>query len=133
FEKFGKKPLHKKPWPRMTYDDAMRRYGSDRPDTRFGMELVDLTDIFKATQFAVFRDAIASGGAVRAIVVPGKADASRKDVDGWTAVAKTKGAKGLVSFAFAESEVRSPVAKFLSTDELAKLRRASGAKNGDLV
>jgi len=132
-ERFAKKPLHKKPWPRITFDDAVRRYGSDRPDTRFAMELVDLTDAFRGTAFAVFRDAIADGGAVRAIVVPGKADATRKDIDGWTAVAKTRGAKGLVSFAFAESEVRSPVAKFLSTDELAKLRRASGAKNGDLV
>jgi len=132
-ERFAKKPLHRKPWPRITFDDAVRRYGSDRPDTRFAMELVDLTDAFRGTAFAVFRDAIADGGAVRAIVVPGKADATRKDIDGWTAVAKTRGAKGLVSFAFAESEVRSPVAKFLSTDELAKLRRASGAKNGDLV
>ena len=132
-ERFAKKPLHQKPWPRITFDDAVRRYGSDRPDTRFAMELVDLTDAFRGTAFAVFRDAIADGGAVRAIVVPGKADATRKDIDGWTAVAKTRGAKGLVSFAFAESEVRSPVAKFLSTDELAKLRRASGAKNGDLV
>src|SRR5438874_9595575 len=133
FEKFAKKPLRTKPFPRMTYDDAMRRYGTDRPDTRFAMELVDLTDAFRGTAFAVFRDAIADGGAVRAIVVPGKADATRKDIDGWTAVAKTKGAKGLVSFAFVGSEIRSPVAKFLSTDELAKLRRASGAKNGDLV
>src|SRR5947199_3511767 len=133
FERFAAKPLHQKPWPRMTYDDAMRRFGSDRPDTRFAMELVDLTDAFRGTAFAVFRDAIADDGAVRAIVVPGKADATRKDIDGWTAVAKTRGAKGLVSFAFAESEVRSPVAKFLTTDELAKLRRASGAKNGDLV
>src|SRR5437773_4595064 len=133
FERFAAKPLHQKPWPRITFDDAVRRYGSDRPDTRFAMELVDLTDAFRGTAFAVFRDAIADDGAVRAIVVPGKADATRKDIDGWTAVAKTRGAKGLVSFAFAESEVRSTVANCLSTDELAKLRRASGAKNGDLV
>src|SRR5436190_18347666 len=133
FEKFAKKPLRRKPFPRMTYDDAMRRFGSDRPYTRFAIELVDLTDAFRGTAFAVFRDTIADDGAVRAIVVPGKADATRKDIDGWTAVAKTRGAKGLVSFALAESEVRSPVAKFLTTDELAKLRRASGAKHGDLV
>src|SRR6266481_8727521 len=79
-EKFGKKPLHKKPWPRLTYDEAMRRFGSDRPDTRFAMEVVDLTDVFRGSGFAVFKDAIADGGAVRAIVVPGKADASRKDI-----------------------------------------------------
>src|SRR5437773_6568693 len=133
FERFAKKPLHRKPWPRITFDDAVRLYVSDRHDTRFAMELVDLTDAFRATSFAVFRDAIADGGAVRGIVVPGKAGATRKDIDGWTVVAKTKGAKGLVSFAIAGSEIRSPVAKFLSTDELPKLRRASGAKNGDLV
>jgi len=132
-ERFAKKPLHKKPWPRITFDDAVRRYGSDRPDTRFAMELVDLTDVFRGTAFAVFKDAIADGGAVRAIVVPGKADATRKDIDGWTAVAKTKGAKGLVSFALAGTEIRSPVAKFLSAEELGELRRASGAKDGDLV
>src|SRR6266568_364169 len=105
FERFAKKPLHVKPLPRMTYEEAMRRFGSDRPDTRFGMELVDLTEAVRGTSFAVFKDAVASGGAVRAIVVSGKADASRKDVDGWTAIAKTRGAKGLVSFAFGGSEV----------------------------
>ncbi len=133
FEKFAKKPLHQKPWPRMTYEEAMRRFGSDRPDTRFGMELVDLTDAVRGTSFAVFKDVVASGGAVRAIVVRGKADASRKDVDGWTAIAKTRGAKGLVSFAFAGPEVRSPVRKFFSDDELADIRRSAGAKDGDLV
>src|SRR3989442_10828496 len=125
FERFAKKPLRTKPLPRMTYDEAMRRYGTDRPDTRFAMELVDLTDALRGTGFGVFKDAIASGGAVRAVVVPGRADASRKDVDGWTAVAKTLGAKGLVSFAFAGTEARSPVAKFFSADELARLRQTS--------
>src|SRR5438552_10750952 len=133
FEKFGKKPLHGKPWPRMTYDDAMRRYGSDRPDTRFSMEVVDLTDAVRGTSFGVFKEAIASGDAVRAICVGGKGDASRKDVDGWAAIAKTRGAKGLVSFAFAGSEVRSPVAKFFTADELSRVRSASGARDGDLV
>jgi aspartyl-tRNA synthetase len=132
-ETFGKKPVHRKPWPRMTYDEAMKRFGSDRPDTRFAMELVDLTDVFRATAFSVFRDAIDAGGAVRALVVPGRADASRKDVDGWTAIAKTRGAKGLVSFAFAGGEVKSPVAKYFTPDELARVRSASGAKEGDLV
>jgi aspartyl-tRNA synthetase len=132
-ERFGTKPLHRKPWPRMTYDDAMDRYGSDRPDTRFAMELVDLTEVFRGTGFGVFRDAIADGGKVRAIVVGGKADASRKDIDGWTATAKTRGAKGLVSFAFAGSEIHSPVKKFFTPEELARLRSASAAKAGDLV
>jgi aspartyl-tRNA synthetase len=133
FERFGSKPLHKKPWPRITYEEAMRRYGSDRPDTRFGMELVDLTDLFRGSAFAVFKDAIDNGGVVRGTVVPGKADASRKDVDAWAAVAKTKGAKGLVSFAFKGTEVSSPVAKFLSPAELGGLRGAAGAKDGDML
>ncbi len=133
FEKFAKKPLHQKLLPRITYDEAMRRYGTDRPDTRFAMELVDLTDAVRGSSFAVFKDAVAAGGAVRAIVVPGRADASRKDIDGWTAVAKSRGAKGLVSFAFAGSDVRSPVAKFFTADELAQVRSAAGAKDGDLV
>src|SRR6266540_4318761 len=133
FERFASKPLHKKPWPRITYEEAMRRYGSDRPDTRFAMELVDLTDVLRGTGFAVFKDTIAEGGAIRAIVVPGRADASRKDVDGWAAIAKTRGAKGLVSFAFSGSEVKSPVAKFFSADELTRVRSTSGAKDGDLV
>ena len=133
FEKFAKKPVRMKPFPRMTYDDAMRRYGTDRPDTRFAMEVVDLTEIVRGTSFGVFKDAIADGGAVRAIVVPGKADASRKDIDAWTAVARTRGAKGLVSFAYVGSEARSPVAKFFSDDELIRLQKASGAQVGDLV
>jgi aspartyl-tRNA synthetase len=117
----------------MTYDEAMRRYGTDRPDTRFAMELVDLTDALRGTGFGVFKDAIASGGAVRGVVVPGRADASRKEVDDWTAVAKTRGAKGLVSFVFAGADVRSPVAKFFTSDELARLRQTSGAKERDIV
>jgi len=133
FERFAQRPLHQKPWPRLTFDEAVSRYGSDRPDTRFGMELVDLTDLFRSTTFTIFKDAIAAGGAVRGIVVPKRADASRKDVDAWAAIAKTKGAKGLVSFAFAGSEVRSPVAKFLSADELGRLKTAAGANDGDLL
>ena len=133
FGKFGAKPLARTPVPRMTYAEAIARYGIDRPDLRFGMELVDLNDVFRGTGFAVFQKAIASGGAVRAIVVPGKADATRKDIDAWTALAKRKGAKGLASFGLAGEEVRSQVTKFLSAAELDGLRRATGARDGDLV
>jgi aspartyl-tRNA synthetase len=133
FERFARKPLRTKPFPRMTYDDAMRRYGTDRPDTRFALELCDLTNAVRGSSFAVFRDAIAEGGAVRALVVPRNADASRKDIDGYAAIAKTRGAKGLVHFAFGGDEVRSPVAKFFGADELARIKEASGAKDGDLL
>jgi len=133
FRTFGRKPLAQTPVPRLTYEEAMSRYGIDRPDLRFALELVDLTDTLRGTSFNAFRSVIDAGGAVRGLVLPGKADASRKDIDAWQAVAKTKGAKGLASFAFAGSDVRSPVAKFLTPDELAQLRRASRAKDGDLL
>ena len=133
FRRFGRKPLAQTPWPRMTYEEAIRRFGIDRPDTRFGMELVDLTDAFRTTGFKAFGDAIAGGGAVRGMVITAKADASRKDIDGWQAIAKTKGAKGLATFAFAGADVRSPVAKFMTPEELAGIRELSGASDGDLV
>ena len=133
FEKFGRKPLAATPWPRMTYAEAIRRFGIDRPDTRFAMELVDLTGVFRGTGFNAFRGVVDAGGAVRGMVITGKADASRKEIDGWQDVAKTKGAKGLATFAFAPAEVRSPVAKFLAPEELGGLRTASGAKDGDLL
>ena len=133
FQKFARKPLHEVPWPRMTFAEAMRRFGSDRPDTRFGMELIDLTDVFRATSFNAFRGAVDAGGAVRAVVVAGKADATRKEIDGWTQVAKRKGAKGLAQFAFKGSEIASQVAKFVSAAELDALRKATGATDGDLV
>src|SRR3989441_6160543 len=133
FKKFARKPLKQVPWPRLTFAESMRRFGIDRPHLRFAMELVDLTDVFRATGFGRFRDAIAGGGAVRGIVVPKKADATRKEIDDWTALAKRKGAQGLAQFAFAGSEVRSQVTKFLTPAELEELQRASGAKDGDLV
>ena len=133
FERFGRKPLAQTPWPRLTYAEAIRRFGIDRPDLRFGLELVDLTKVFRNTGFKAFGDAIAKGGLVRGIVIPGKADASRKDIDAWQEVAKKKGAKGLATFALVGSEVRSPVAKFLTPDELAGLRETAGAKDGDLI
>ena len=133
FKNFSRKPLAHVPVPRLTYDEALRRYGIDRPDLRFAMELVDLTDAVRKTSFNAFKGAIESGGAVRGIVVPGKADATRNQIDAWNAHARTKGAKGMASFAFVGSEVRSPVAKFFSDEEQAALRRASGAKDGDLL
>jgi aspartyl-tRNA synthetase len=133
FATFARKPLAHAPVPRLTYAEAISRYGIDRPDVRFALELVDLTDALRATGFNAFRSVIDTGGAVRGLVLPGKADASRKEIDAWQAIAKTRGAKGLATFAFAASEVRSPVAKFLTPDELATLRTASGAKDGDLL
>ena len=96
-------------------------------------KLVDLTEVFRKSGFAVFRDEIGGGGVVRGIVVQGKAGASRNDIDGWAAVARQKGAKGLVSFAIVGDEVRSPVAKFFTADELGGMRREARAQSGDIV
>ena len=133
FRKFGRKPLAVTPVPRLTYRDAMDRYGSDRPDLRFGLELGDLAAGLRGTSFNAFRSVIDAGGVVRGLVLPGKADASRKEVDGWQTLAKTKGAKGLAPFAFNGGELRSPVAKFLTPEEIAEIQRASGARDGDLL
>jgi aspartyl-tRNA synthetase len=133
FQKYGRKPLKHVPWPRMTYDEAMRRFGIDRPDLRFGMELIDLSDVFRSTEFKVFRETIQSGGVVRAIAVPGKAAATRKEIDEWTTIAKRKGAKGLAQFQLEGHAVTSQIAKFLSPAELESLRTTTGAKDGDLI
>ena len=133
FQKFARKPLKQVPWPRLTYEEAMRRFGIDRPDLRFGMELVDLTDVFRSSGFKVFRETIDQQGVVRAMLVPGKAKASRKEIDEWTAIAKRKGAKGLAQFAITGDTTQSQVAKFLSPEELAGIRRVSGARDGDMV
>ena len=133
FQKFARRPLKQVPWPRLTYEEAMRRFGIDRPDLRFGMELVDLTDVFRSSGFKVFRDTIDQEGVVRAMVVRGKAKASRNEIDEWTAIAKRKGAKGLAQFAITGDTTQSQVAKFLSPEELAGIRRVSGARDGDLV
>ncbi len=133
FQKFAAKPLKEVPWPRLTFDEAMRRFGSDRPDLRYGMELIDLTDVFRATGFNAFREVIESGGAVRGMVVGGKADATRKEIDAWTTIAKRKGARGLGQFQLKGGEVVSQIAKFLSPGELDALRKTTGANDGDLV
>src|SRR5437773_1334053 len=133
FQKFARKPLRAVPWPRLRYEEAMRRFGIDRPDLRFGMELVDLTDVFRSSGFKVFRETIDQQGVVRAMLVPGKAKASRKEIDEWTAIAKRKGAKGLAQFAITGDTTQSQVAKFLSPEELAGIRRVTGAKDGDMV
>ncbi len=114
--------------PTMTWQDAMERYGSDKPDIRFGMELVELTDVFAATGFKAF-----AGQAVKGLRLPGGADMSRKRLDDLTDAAKRWGAKGLVWMRVQADTLDSPVAKFLSEDELAGIRAALDAEPGDLV
>ncbi len=114
--------------PQMTWHDAMERFGSDKPDIRFGMELVELTDVFAATEFKAFM-----GQTVKGIRVPGGADLSRKRLDDLTDKAKRWGAKGLVWMRVQPEALDSPVAKFLSEDELAGIRSGLAAEGGDLV
>ena len=114
--------------PRMTWHDAMERYGSDKPDIRFGMELVELTEVFATTGFKAF-----AGQTVKGICVPAGAELSRKRLDELTDAAKRWGAKGLVWMRVQDDALDSPVAKFLSDDELAGIRTALDPKTGDLL
>ena len=118
------------PLPRMTYHEAMSRYGSDKPDLRFDQELVELTEYFAGTGFRVFQAPY-----VGAVVMPGGAGQTRKELDGWQDWAKARGARGLayVTFDAETGEPKGPVAKNLSAEHLAGLREAVGAQNGDAV
>jgi aspartyl-tRNA synthetase len=120
------------PLPRIPYDDAIARYGTDRPDTRFGLEIVDLSDALRDTEFKVFGGAIAGGGVVRGLNA-GRREMPRSELDALISRAQELGAKGLV-WAFREGDGwRSPTAKFLSADELSSLNSLLGADEGDLL
>jgi aspartyl-tRNA synthetase len=124
-----------RPIPRITWHDAMARYGSDKPDLRYGVELTELTDYLSGTAFRVFAGAIDAGGYVGAVVMPGGASQTRKELDGWQDWAKARGAKGL-AYVVLDAETgapRGPVAKNLSEEHLAGLADAVGAKPGDAV
>jgi aspartyl-tRNA synthetase len=128
------------PFPRLTYAEAMRRYGSDKPDIRYGLELVDFTEHVRTTDFVVFKSAVESGGAVEGLCVPGGAEFSRREIDALTETVKTYGSKGLVSIAFfadpataTEEQIRSPVLRFLGLDMTRSIGMLAGAKAGDLV
>lgn len=118
---------------KITYEDAMNRYGSDKPDLRYGMELVDLTNILTGTDFGVFSNTIKSGGVVKAITVKGGASLSRSQIDKFTELAKSNGAGGLAYLTFQNGEAISPIAKFLSSDELAAIKAQMQAEDNDIV
>lgn len=122
------------PFPRLTYDEAMERYGSDKPDTRFGFELKSLNDVVAGTEFKVFAEALAAGGDVRGICIEGGSPRfSRKDIDKLTDQAKHYGAKGLVWIRVEEDEFKSSVNKFFSQEQLAEIAAVFGAAKGDLI
>ena len=122
------------PIPRMTWQEAMDRYGSDKPDTRFGMELQDVTEVVKDCEFVVFKGAIEQGGTVRGINAKGQGSMPRKKIDKLVSFAKDYGAKGLAYIAIQEDgTVKSSFAKFMKEEEMNALIQAMGGENGDLL
>lgn len=122
------------PFPRLTYAEAMERFGSDKPDTRFGIELVKLNDLFEGSSFEVFTKALSEGGDIRGICVPGGADKfARKKIDKLVDECKHYGAKGLVWIKYEADEIKSSVSKFFSQDDLKTVLDRVGANAGDIV
>ncbi|MFQ5880008.1 MAG: aspartate--tRNA ligase [Dehalococcoidia bacterium] len=130
------------PFPRLTYDEAMRRFGTDKPDLRYGMELADLSDILAQSELGIFRETVATGGKVKAIAVPGAATFSRRQIDELTTFVQGYGARGLVSVALAgegpidglaEADIHSPMRRYLRLDEVVTMAQRAQAHRGDLL
>lgn len=121
------------PFPRLTYSEAMERFGSDKPDLRFGLELVDISDIARGCDFKVFRAAAEAGGLVKGINAKGCASFSRKEIDDLTAFAAIYKARGLAYLIITPEGIKSPIAKFFSEAELAAITRRLQAEPGDLL
>ncbi len=132
-ERYSGKRILQIPFPRLTYQEAMDRYGNDRPDLRFGLEFHDVSDALRDTEFRAFAATLAAAGQIKAMVVPGIASYSRREIEALTEIATSAGAKGLATFALVDGDIKSPVAKFLSAEELAAITSGIGAGNGDLV
>lgn len=132
-ERLSDKRVMKTPFPRLTYNEAMQRFGTDKPDIRFGLELADVSDLVADSEFKVFGNAISSGGAVRGVACGGLGDLSRKEIDELTAVAGEGGAKGLAYFKVTEEGLTGPIAKFFSAEEAGALRERLGAEAGDYM
>ncbi len=130
---FAGKELLNEQIPRIPYQEAMDRYGSDKPDLRYGMELIDLSDELAGTEFGVFKNAITSGGKVKALCVKGGASLTRSQIDNFTAIAKSEGAGGLAYITYENGEVKSPIAKFLTADELTAIQQKTGVADGDAI
>lgn len=132
-ERFSEKTIVQKPFPRMTYAEAMDKYGIDRPDIRFGMLLQNVSDALRGTGFKAFASVLEAGGEVKGIVVPGCADYTRKQIDELTELAKKQGARGLATIQLTREGLKSPIAKFLSEDEITAMTTGIGAAEGDLL
>lgn len=121
------------PFPKLAYRDVMERYGIDKPDLRFGLELTELTDVLQGSSFKVFADTIGAGGAIKAICAPGCATFTRKQIDELTELVKAQGPKGLVTLAYTADGVKGSAVKFLTEAEVAAIADRVGAQTGDLV
>jgi aspartyl-tRNA synthetase len=127
------KRLLASPWPKFSYREVVERYGTDKPDLRFGMELVDVSEVFAGSEFKVFQSALEAGGVVKCIVAAGCADYSRKEVDALAESAKALGAKGLATLAVTAEGLKGTAAKFVKLEEVEAVRSKTGAKEGDLI
>ncbi|MHB9031904.1 MAG: aspartate--tRNA ligase [Anaerolineae bacterium] len=121
------------PFPRMSYADALARYGIDKPDLRFGMLIEDLSGVFAGSEFKVFKQALANGGQIKAICAPGCAAYTRRELDELAEIARAQGAGGLATLAFTAEGVKGPAVKFLSEGEIAAAAEKMNARSGDLV
>jgi len=127
------KKLLSTPWRKISYREAMEIYGSDKPDLRFGMELMDVSDVFANSDFRVFQSTLEAGGVIKCLVAPRSAEMSRKEVDALTEVAKTFGAKGMPTLAVTAEGVKGSAAKFVKEEEVEALKSKTGAGVGDLI
>jgi aspartyl-tRNA synthetase len=130
---FASKTLLSEDIPRISYVDSMDRFGTDKPDLRFGMELVNLSAALAGTEFGVFKSVLESGGVVKAICVKGASSLSRSQIDDYTAIAKSEGAGGLAYLTFDNGEIKSPIAKFFTDQELATVKNTMQAEDGDVI
>jgi aspartyl-tRNA synthetase len=133
-EQMSTKRLMAKPFPKLSYEEAMRRFGTDRPDLRFGLEMADISYLVAGCEFRVFTDTVARGGIVKGFNAPGCGSYSRKQVDELTALVKTFGARGLATLALDEDgQVHSTFARFLSNEQVSEIVRRLEGKPGDLL
>jgi aspartyl-tRNA synthetase len=127
------KKLLASPWPRLSYTESMERFGTDKPDLRFGMELFDVGSIFKDSEFVVFKSTLESKGVIKCLVASGCSGYTRKQLDELTAISRELGAKGLVTLALTAEGPKGSAAKFINETEIASLCKLTGATTGDLV
>ncbi|MBV6402965.1 MAG: Aspartate--tRNA ligase [Anaerolineales bacterium] len=127
------KKLYSSPWPKFSYKEVLERFGTDKPDLRFGMELIDVSEVFAKSEFKVFQSALSAGGVVKCIVAPKSAEMSRKEVDALTESAKGLGAKGLATLAIQAEGPKGTAAKFVTEAEVEEVKSKTGAKDGDLI